>query len=351
MAERPEFWALRPTEDPDPALVRVVFPRAAAPDANAAMDQLFDAFPDHQPLLVSDSADAWTFELRWTADPQTFVDPGVTDAAMRVHGLRLPDIGGHHEVMRWGSRDVVFSMVHAWALVAPALAVQRRGGEPLAWVVHLDDHTDLMAPAVELGEKRGFLYDPVFGTDINVADPGSVTAAVERGTVSKGNFLTAYVIAYPGSQVAHVGEGVSERSFAIEPRRETVELGGMSFPRTALPLTRASEPDAPAFRQTRTLPRELPSQGEGGVWLDIDLDYFCNRYDGDSDRHAQTAAPGELGVVMDRVRRFLAELADVQWLGQVEAVSLAVSPGFFPADHWTEVVPVLQEGLKKVLGG
>src|SRR5689334_24778582 len=39
--------SLRPKEnrDPadDPALVRVVFPRAAAPDANAAMDQLFEA--------------------------------------------------------------------------------------------------------------------------------------------------------------------------------------------------------------------------------------------------------------------------------------------------------------------
>ncbi|HEX2095151.1 MAG TPA: hypothetical protein VHG28_22315 [Longimicrobiaceae bacterium] len=314
------------------------------------MDQLFDTFPDHQPSLVSESADGWTFELCWTSDPQTFVDPGVADTAARVYGLRLPNLGGYREVTRWGVRDVVFSMVHAWALVAPALAVQRRGGKPLAWVIHLDDHTDLMAPAVEPGGRLGLLRDRIFGIDIDVADPASITAAVERGTVSKGNFLTAYLLAYPGCQVVHVGERLAERSFALQPRKEAVDLGGVRFPRTALPLTRDPEPGTPAFRQTRTLPPELPSQGEGGVWLDIDLDYFCNRYDGDSDLRERTAAPGETGAVMARVWRFLAELGHVRWLGQVEAVSVAVSPGFFPADHWAEVVPALREGLQKVLG-
>lgn len=330
-------------------VVRIDFPRTAAADANAAMDQLFAAFPDHQPSLVSESAGGWTFELHWTSDPDTFVDPAVADAAAQLHGLELSELGAYHEVVEWGGRDVVFSMIHGWALLAPSLAIQRRGGRPLAWVVHVDDHTDLMAPMVEPTPRLGLLRDTVFGVAIDVADPTSVVAAVERGTVSKGNFLTAYLLAYPGSQVVHVGLDVTEASFALESQGETVVLGGTRFTRTALPLLRAPGAAGSVFRKSRLLPRELPVTGDGGVWLDIDLDYFWNRYDGDSDRRLRTAQPNERDEVRRRVQQFLNDLSEVQWLTEIEAVSLAVSPGFFPADHWAEALPVLREGLQRVL--
>jgi hypothetical protein len=351
---RPEFRALPEVDSAlrssSRVLAEVVFPRSCAVDANDAMDRLFEVLPDHQARLISESPSTWTFELRWTSDPLTFVDPGISDTVAHLYGLVLSEIGGYREVMRWGGRDVVFSLIHGWALLTASLAVERRGGRPIEWVVHVDDHTDLGSLAATAGERSGSLRDSVFGTDIDLNDPASVTAAVERGTVSKGNFLTAYLLAYPESQVVHVGDGVPEQSFAIIPRGESIHLGGAPLPGSAIPLDQVPEPGAPTFRKTRILPLELPSQGCGGVWLDIDLDYFCNRYDGDSDRQGMTAAPDERTVIMERVERFLVELGAVQWLGQVEAVSLAVSPGFFPVDHWADVIGMLRDGIQRVLG-
>jgi hypothetical protein len=350
----PDFRVVVEAGDPDQGeaspVVRIAFPRAAAPDANAAMDQLFAAFPDHQPILLSESDDQWVFELRWTSDPATFVDPGVTDAATSLYGLALAEIGGYCEVHRWGGRDVVISMVHAWALLAPAMAIKRRRGKPLSWVVHVDDHTDLMAPMVEPLAPPGLLRDHIFGVDINVGEPDSVVAAVRRGLVSKGNFLTAYLLAYPGCRAVHVGAKLGEKEFPLSPEKEVFELGGKEFTRTGFLLTHLVEPATGAFRQTRSLPSELPMQDNDGVWLDIDLDYFCNRYDGDSDRRSKVAVPNEQNEVMRRVESFLAELSVVNWLPRIEAVSIAVSPGFFPSDHWAGVIPAVRDGIRRILG-
>lgn len=349
----PEFHARAEAggtgEGDGPPLVVITFPRFAAVDANAAMDQLFDAFPDHEPSLLSESGDAWVFGLRWQSYPATFVDPGVCRAAAAVCGLGSDQLGAFHEVHRWGGRDVVISMVHAWALLAPALAIQRRGGDPLPWVVHVDDHTDLMAPMVEPASTPGLLHDRVFGVDLNVGEPGSVSAAIRRGVVSKGNFLTAYLLAYAGCRVVHVGAELGEEAFPLSPEEDVLPLGGQQIRCTKFRLARSQEPATGAFRQTRSLPPTLPLQAGGGIWLDIDLDYFCNRYNGDSDRRLEVARANEHDEVMQRVERFLGELAEVPWLPRIEAVSIAVSPGFLPSDHWAGVIPAVRDGVRKIL--
>jgi hypothetical protein len=81
----------------------------------------------------------------------------------------------------------------------------------------------------------------------------------------------------------------------------------------------------------------------------IDLDYFWNRYDADSDKLGMRAAPGEHEEVMERVERFLAELSRAPWIPEIEAVSIAVSPGFFPTDHWSTVIPALRGGIRSLL--
>jgi hypothetical protein len=327
--------------------VEIAYPRSAAPTANAAMDELFERFPDHEPELLVETDDEWRFRLGWTSDPLTFVDPGVAKAAASLYGLALPEIGGYREVHRWAGRDVVFSMVHAWAMLAAALAVSRRGGRPLRWVVHVDDHTDMGELALQPTGTEGVLTDVVFGRGLVLADPDSVVSAVRRGVISKGNFLTAYLLGHSGARVTHVGLGLEDGTFELVHAEEPGTLGGRSLPRGRL-LRERSAIGAGRFRRSGELPVEVPAPGEG-VWLDIDLDYFWNRYDGDSDKLGRQAEPGERDEVMRRVERFLAELSRAPWITAIEAVSIAVSPGFFPADHWATVIPALRDGVREIL--
>lgn len=327
--------------------VEIAYPRSAAPTANDAMDELFERFPDHEPELLVETDDEWRFRLGWTSDPLSFVDPGVAKAAASLYGLSLSEIGGYREVHRWSGRDVVFSMVHAWALLAAALAVSRRGGRPLQWIVHVDDHTDMGELALQPAEFDGAFTDPVFGTGLALADPDSVVSAVRRGVISKGNFLTAYLLGYPGARVTHVGAGLADGSFELVREDVPGMLGGHPLSRTA--LRRAACPDgAGRFQRRGTLPTNAATPGEG-VWLDIDLDYFWNRYDGDSNRLGRQLEPGEQDEVMRRVDRFLSELSQAPWIADIEVVSIAVSPGFFPTDHWAAVIPALRTGMREIL--
>jgi hypothetical protein len=327
--------------------VKVAFPRVPISDPNLAMDRLFELFPDHEPALLSETEDCWIFGLSWNANPRTFVDPGVAIAAESLYGLSLSGIGSYHELLRWGECDVVTSMVHSWALLAPSQAVQR-GKRPLSWVVHVDDHTDLMAPLVEPLSQGGSLWDTIFGKEIDLASPSSISAAIRRGILSKGNFLTAYLLAYPSCRAVHIGRDLAEQNFELRHRSDSVEIGEARFAQHGFSLNPVSEQEAGNFRQARSLPLDLPI-GPGGVWLDIDLDYFCNRYNGDSDRRFASALLGERDEVVRRIQDFLCELRSVAWLKRVEAVSVAVSPAFFPSEYWAEAVAMVRDGVRSVL--
>jgi hypothetical protein len=328
---------------------RIIFPQAAAPHVNVAMERLFEAFPDHEPTLSSESEDHWVFHLNWASDPRTFVDPRVPAMAKSLYGLSGSEIGCYRELHSWGKRDVVFSMVHSWALLAPARALARCCNHTLSWVVHLDDHTDLMAPFLEPLPQLGVLRDRIFEEDVILGDPSSVVSAISRGTISKGNFLTAFLLAYPGCRAVHVGDNLAEQYFRPSRQTEVAELGGKRFERHGFSLDPIKAHEHWAFRQTSSLPIDLPVGKQEGVWLDIDLDYFWNRYNGDSNKRSEIALSGERAEIMRRVNRSLAKLKDAAWLTNLEAVSVAVSPGFFPSEYWAEVIKAVCDGVHEAL--
>jgi len=224
------------------------------------------------------------------------------------------------------------------------------GGQPPLWIVHVDDHTDLNPSMVKPLSSPGFLYDPFFGKAIDLADASSVVAAVQRGVVSKGNFLLSYLLAYPGCRTVHVGRTEAEQQFLFSPGVEPVVLGGRQLTRHSFIFEPVSRSSPWTLRQTAFLPTDLPiGAEEGGVWLDIDLDYFWNRYNGDSDRRYVVAVPNERDDVERRVAHFLTELATVNWLARVSAISVAVSPGFFPSEYWADAIPAVCNGIRKML--
>jgi hypothetical protein len=328
--------------------VDINYPRGAARDVNAAIEELHDWFPDHEPALLSQTSAAWCFRLSWASDAATFVDPEVAKCAAGLFGLTLQELGGYHKVHKWGGRPVLFSMVHAWALLAPSLAMERRQEiGPVQCIVHVDDHTDLGELPMLPGGTAGTLKDLLSDASLVIPDPRSVVAAIHRGVVSKGNFLTAFLLAYPEARLFHVKRDVKESSFHLVQNYRCRRLGGRGLPRTKL-CPRTAKSGNGRFVQRATLPTAIEPAGQG-VWLDIDLDFFWNRYNGDSDRLLALPMPGECDRVMLGVDDFLTNLSRVSWLTDIATVSISVSPGFFPTDYWKAVIPAVRNGVQSLL--
>jgi hypothetical protein len=84
------------------------------------------------------------------------------------------------------------------------------------------------------------------------------------------------------------------------------------------------------------------------VLLHIDMDYFNNRYDGDSDwmshDRIHDPSPGEIrGLIDDMLHALHASLG----MEQLDDIFIGISPGFFPADLWASSLECLLDGLKE----
>jgi len=322
---------------------RIRYSKGATLDANSAMNQLFVHFPDHYPFLLEETADEWIFGLRWPSDPQWYVDPHLSERAKAMFNLQLSSLAPYTEVRPCGNIAFVFSMFHSRALLAPAIAVQRDSKVTFPCIVHVDDHSDLMTPLLSISE--GHLHNALTDREIDLNEPESISTAIDEGVISKGNFLTAYLLGKPAGYLVYAGANLQPRNNWLIPKADTVQLGSRNFAVTGLDAVERPGTDRWIVKQTSRLLKEISGKGNASVWLDVDLDAFCNRYNGDSDRRSVVATEEEKQTMRRRISDFLNALAVAKWRKRIRAVSVAASPGFFPSEYWDEAIPTLCDGI------
>ncbi len=318
-------------------------------DANAAMDLLFDLFPDHYPIIFSEDSNSWTFNLHWPPYPRWYIDSNVVPLAYELYNLQIEAIASFYQTQKLGKVDFVFSMFHSRALIAASSAQCRRHGVPLSHIIHVDAHTDLMPPVLYSSNLTRTLCDPIFYHEVNIAVPESVIAAIDLGSISKGNFLTTYLLATSPGKLIHVCETLEEREASLVPTVLDFNLAGRHISRMGVSIQKEISPECWQFQQTRFLPRNLSLKKDDTVWLDIDLDAFCNRYDGDSCKRLQKMTSAEHVELVQRIARFLQALSHADWISHIEAISIAVSPGFFPTDYWNYTIPTICNAVKRII--
>lgn len=329
----------------------IIFPRRAAPNANAAMDQLFDLFHDHYPVQINEDDEDWTFELRWPTYDGWYIDTNAVPMANRMYGLSLDSIPIFTKQQRFGNADFLFSMIHSRAIIVAARATHRRRRTPLSCIVHIDDHTDLMPPVLAFSGEYGKLVDVIYNQSVDLSDPLSVSAAVDRGVISKGNFLAAYLIANPPGELIHISKSHNESSSWLDRVNIDFELAGRTYNRTDLKQIDKPTSTSWRFLKARTIPSQIDPEYSSGIWLDVDLDEFCNRYNGDSNSRLVGETLEEKNEMIRRIDAFLMELSQARWISQIEAISVAVSPGFFPSDYWSYAIPKVCDGIKGIVNG
>jgi hypothetical protein len=107
--------------------------------------------------------------------------------------------------------------------------------------------------------------------------------------------------------------------------------------------------DAPwTYSVTADPQRWLAGLPVGPLLLHVDFDYFCNRFDGDSDWEGRpTRNPADRAEVLRRIDALAEAIAGAAIAPRIASVCGALSPGFFPAEFWGESVERLARGLSR----
>ncbi|MBL9080863.1 MAG: hypothetical protein JNK76_03605 [Planctomycetales bacterium] len=325
----------------------VVLNRATFDNLNSAMNRLFEVFPDQYPTLVLESEKEWTFELGWPRHILEPVDPSLPERARSCFDVGLPDLGAYLETRWLGTVPFVFSMFHSWAILAPALAAQHAGSMPTA-IVHVDAHHDL-SPSLLRATSTGVLRNDHFNMQCRLDAPDSVDRSIGAGFINKASFLTAYLLGLGGGQLIHVEPGLPNEDFILRPNIASVTIGGAETVEEGFTFMRSGIDSDWHLAERAALPESIDRARQQRVWLDVDLDAFSNRFDGDSDNRERTGSRGEREEALRRVKVFLAELRGSDWLSDISAVSVAASPGFFPSEYWDPIIPITCDGIANLL--
>lgn len=248
--------------------------------------------------------------------------------------------------------------IYSWSRWLKESLTSGRKPESLT-LLHLDDHDDLMPPRVLI--EGDALLDPITGLAIDLWKPESVESAVRSGAIGIGSFMSPLLHLFPNVHVRHLcsTEYAKDRQgpHVVRPVRVIDELLAPGSVRPALEIMpvgdapgAASLGDGHPYDVTDDLESWLKDLPDGSVLIHVDMDYFNNRFNGDSDwvDFGPKYDP-PLSDVLQRIDKVFDALAGEGVAERVVDFAVALSPGFFPADLWPSAIGRIEERVDELI--
>ena len=303
--------------------------------------------------------EGWEIDLNWPSSADYYVDPCVEQGlAWWQAGTDIAEI---HSQVSYSARGQL-SLNDAWTLYSWSnwLAERRISGKAINEVVilHIDDHTDLMTPRLTMLQDGW--RDAISGDVFDLHVPTSVQSAILNGAVGVGSFMSPFIHTVPRVHLRHLSqsapdEGAQDFSLIPEPLADTILNTSASRPAIGIAREMPLPPDNPRrsnakqYRFTSQLDRWLGELPDAPVLLHVDMDYFNNRYNGDSDWTARERRHDpKLPDIMLAIDAVFMAINETGVASRIENVTVALSPGFFPAEFWAASIARTQDHLARL---
>ena len=226
-------------------------------------------------------------------------------------------------------------------------------------LLHVDDHDDMMTPRVIVQE--GKWLDPITGLAFDLLNPKSVESAINSGAIGIGSFMAPLLHLVPNVHIRHLcstGYATDRQGpHVIRPIWVADDLLVPGSHRPALeirPVTRSinanSGADGCPYEVTDNLSHWLKDIPNGPVLIHIDMDYFNNRFNGDSDwlEFGPKYDPS-FSEVMLRIDQIFEAVRQAGIAPQIVSFSVALSPGFFPTELWPLAISRIEKYVSKLI--
>jgi hypothetical protein len=322
-------------------------------DPGERAEQLRDYFGDLIPTVTL-AEGGWQVRLTRNRAVEFYVDPVLPEGlAWWGPEWRAEDI---YKLLR---RDLRFQLAldDSWTLYDWSLWLSARRGRGEATeevvILHVDDHTDFMAPRVAR-DARGWA-DLITGEPCDLGAPESVHRAIMSGAVGIGSFMAPFLHGLTRCEFRHLSQSVSSRvpaqscRIALNAEADTLLRPGALRPSIDLEPCDARRGEAGAHRYLVTHSPEawLSDLPDWPVLLHIDMDYFNNRFDRDSYWREATHPrhDPDLPAMTRALEEMFAALGRTGVGARIESIAVALSPGFFPAEFWSPMISQLTTRL------
>lgn len=217
-------------------------------------------------------------------------------------------------------------------------------------ILHIDDHTDCMPPL--LFKENNIFINPFNNEEVNLFNPNTIKRAIESGAISIGSFMTLFLHSMPKIHFRHLMpkhrlskayvSGMVNRDFlnddTIQPYKERPLL---SFsPSEAV----KSNLEYSVFTEIDDFLKDISDTA--AILVHVDMDYFNNRFDGDSDwRSHEFIHDPSAEIVYKNIEEIFSSIEKSNIAKRIENYTVALSPGFFPAEFWRESVSIINRML------
>ncbi len=229
----------------------------------------------------------WSVSIGVPPTADFYIDPRLAEG-LTWWGCSVTDIPFAHRTVQ----GVFVSLSDAWTLLSASRWLAGQVALPAhLTIIHLDDHDDLMCPRLDAHGDR--FTDLLTGRPVDLRDPSSVEAAISSGAIGMGSFLVPLLHALPFIDIRHLCDTnyAQERTGRYWLVR-THEPDTILDPQARRPSVRLDPivdslviPDQTAgiYQVRHDETALLADLGEGPILLHVDLDFFNNRFNGDSD--------------------------------------------------------------------
>lgn len=298
-------------------------------------------FPDR--IVTSELVnDKWLLKIEFPDKLDYFIDNRISSGLnWWKSSLSITDI--YKSYKRFDKNKYQISLSDAWTLYSWSLWLTKsakKGIYPSEIVIlHVDDHNDLMSPRIF--RHNNLWYDAISNDKFDLLNPESVECSINTGAISMGSFILPLLLKIPKVQIRHLcntnylENRPSRSSIDVEYEKDSLLKPNNCRPSIILSNISKNSHSSHEYCLTDDINEWIDTPYDCPILLHIDFDYFNNRFNGDSDWDKyQMLNNSSFNDIINRIDKIFLGLKNSKIKKRIVDITLAISPGFFPAEFW-----------------
>lgn len=335
----------------------ILLPFDALPQDKIVRSQLLHQYFSGQCVSSTLVGNLWSIDLQFPNFSEYYVDPHIMEGlAWWQSGLAVSEIPFAVRT----EQGFQLSLNDSWTLLAWSKwlsgYVEKMGLPPEIIILHVDDHDDLMNPKISNGESGW--SDAITRKNINLVEPDSISNAIISGAIGIGSFIVPLLHTIQRVQIRHlcatrysvIRQGwyslnpifVSDALLNPNNKRLAVDLQPCKNLSSAIENNHTYRVTADLDEWLKDLPVNVP------ILLHIDMDYFNNRFNGDSDweTHTNRYDPSSEQILI-AINNMFNSLYHKKIMNNICNIAIALSPSFFPSEFWAASIDRIRDYINK----